>query len=399
VEALTLVVPAIASIALGGALLVPIRDGRHGRKATLGGRAPMLPDFRGVLERHDGAALPAEDGESRAEPQAATLRVVAALSEPPQMAQDEAHRSNVPMLNEEIAPDGQNANDDEGSNGRPFSSFLHAGVTRVRAFVREAFASAPEPADMHASITERSFADELSRLLPLTETDRDVESPLADDEHVHFAPATSGEPWERSATTAMPGASAEESPQAPECKTPPSLGIAVPSRVDRAVPLTRLPLRFVASEIAWPYSVEPHLVFADDAERYAFLRSCASDAGHEHDALLARAFREETPIGRGLILKALRGAHPSPEAIGTFVEALGTGSDEERDTAVDALGEAGARSEVARALSDRIEAIAAKAALAYVGTTARDDYRIALSAFVDEARIDAILGMLAGIVE
>ena len=58
-----------------------------------------------ALTLHRAKVLPA---------QAATLRVVAALSEPPQMAQDEAHRSNVPMLNEEIAPDGQNANDDEG---------------------------------------------------------------------------------------------------------------------------------------------------------------------------------------------------------------------------------------------------------------------------------------------
>jgi hypothetical protein len=100
-----------------------------------------------------------------------------------------------------------------------------------------------------------------------------------------------------------------------------------------------------------------------------------------------------------LALAALRRSNASKEAIETFTEALGTGSDEERALAVDALSEAGAREQIARGLTDRIDAIAAKAALAYVGTTARDDYRLALSPLIDESRIETILALLAGVVE
>jgi hypothetical protein len=158
-------------------------------------------------------------------------------------------------------------------------------------------------------------------------------------------------------------------------------------------------LRRQTSGITWPASASPPLAFATDAERYAFLRAAATDCDRADDALLARAFREETAEGRALALVALRRADASREAIDAFTDALCTGSDDERALAVDALSEAGAREQVARGITDRIDAIAAQAALAYVGTSARDDYRAALSPLIDESRIETILALLAGVVE
>jgi hypothetical protein len=384
VEAITLVVPAIASIALGGALLVPIRDGRHGRKATVGGRAPLLADFRGLREHHVESLDAADES-------------------PSLQTADEAVRDGMPLHagpGESEADATVRAIDDAPQRLPSFVERFGAALGRLGAFTRDAFVAPKSPEDVE-TLSVRSFADELSTLLPIERHERDEARPpsINDGEvtaHAHVQTRDQPPVIEVASVRADPVAAREP---ASENVPQTSISSSGASRPERAVPLTRVPLRFVAKEISWPKSATPELAFASERERYAYLHSCGRDSSPERDALLARAFREETPMGRGIILAALRTAHLSPEATGILTEALDTGSDEERDAAIDALSEAGAREEVARGLTDRIEAIAAKAALAYVGTTARDDYRVALAPFVDDARIEAILGMLAGVVE
>lgn len=56
-EAAQLVLPTIATLALGTALLMPLRDDRRGKRATLGGVLPLRPDFRAI---DPGKELPPE---------------------------------------------------------------------------------------------------------------------------------------------------------------------------------------------------------------------------------------------------------------------------------------------------------------------------------------------------
>jgi hypothetical protein len=331
-EALALFVPAVATIALGGALLVPIRDGRAGRKATLDGRSPLRADFRNLritndaLMSHEAGAILGDPSPERARPDFDAIDMIRTV----------------------------------------------AKRVRIRA------TAAPVEEDI---VTERSFAEELSSLLPppIMKLDSSVEEP-----EPLIAEPTNLEVREEAVVNITD--------QRHNLSTAPVSGA-------RVLPLTRLPLRRQSKDVTWPESVSPPRSFESCAERYAFLRLAAVEPEQVGDELLALAFREETTEGRALALAALRSRSFSREAIETFTEALVTGSDDERALAVDALSEAGAREHVARGVTDRIDAIAAKAALAYVGTTARDDYRLALSPLIDESRIEAILALLAGVVE
>ncbi len=344
-EALALLVPAVATAALGGALLVPIRDGRAGRKATLDGRSPLLADFRNV--RGTGETHTPEEPLA---PAVSDMAVESAASTP------------------------------ADATPEPAPSTFDA-ISIMRTVAKRLRARAPEPPLEGDVVTERSFADELSLLLP--------RRPVDVGPNIEEVPALDPEP----AIADLPYETAVEIVEKTHDVSPLTLSKA------RVVPLTRLPLRRQSTDITWPGSASPPRSFANVSDRYAFLRAAAADSEHADDALLARAFREETSEGRSLALAALRRPNASKEAIETFAEALGTGSDDERALAVDALSEAGAREEIARGVTDRIDAIAAAAALAYVGTTARDDYRVALSPLIDESRIEAILALLAGVVE
>ena len=115
-------------------------------------------------------------------------------------------------------------------------------------------------------------------------------------------------------------------------------------------------------------------------------------------AALIQAYREEDARGRVLALRALmRGRYT--QAHGVFVDALRSGADEERALAVDALIGVGDRAGVRAAFSDRVDAIAARAALAYLGTVPAEDYRAALEPYMDKPRIEVMLELLAGIIE
>lgn len=52
------VLPTLATVALGTALLVPLRDDRRGKRATLGGIEPLRADFRVAGSLQDHAAVP-----------------------------------------------------------------------------------------------------------------------------------------------------------------------------------------------------------------------------------------------------------------------------------------------------------------------------------------------------
>jgi hypothetical protein len=130
------------------------------------------------------------------------------------------------------------------------------------------------------------------------------------------------------------------------------------------------------------------------SERHAWLKA-ANEATCNEAALLA-AYREEDADGRLLALQSLvrcrfAGARES------LVDALRLGSDEERAFAIDGLVALGERASLGIALADRVDAIAARAALGFVASDRRSDYIPALAPFLDERRIEAILGLLAGV--
>jgi len=214
----------------------------------------------------------------------------------------------------------------------------------------------------------RSFAEELASLLPVAE--RRADSPQA------VAPAPQVEA-EAAAIVVAP---------------------APRPAFERVVPLTRTPLRPHSASITWPRLTNAAPDLESPAERHAFLRDAPRAVDASLAAALQTAYREEEGEGRLLALRALRRGNVAA-ARDTFVDALAVGTDDERSVAVDALLALGEREAVTSAFSDRIDAIAAQAALGYVATNLRKDYFAALDPFVDRTRIEAILSLLAGVVE
>ena len=217
------------------------------------------------------------------------------------------------------------------------------------------------------------------------------ESPNAA-EHDNFAPASDPGCEAVTDTLSIGSTSADD-----DASAQPLIVQSVRASIDRAVPITRLPLRPQSREITWfsPLAQPPKLSLRD---RHALLERLAEDRSRAGLELLTQAFHEEDARGRVLALLALA-AHHAIEARGTFVAALHSGTDDERIVAVDALAGSNARDALPAAFSDRVDAIAARAALAYVGTNVREDYVRALESHVDLARIEAILALLAGFVE
>jgi hypothetical protein len=164
-------------------------------------------------------------------------------------------------------------------------------------------------------------------------------------------------------------------------------------RAERSVPLTRLPLRTAARGVDWPSRIGSEPVAHGIASRRRLLAELAA-AGAPETVFIA-AYREEDAAGRVLALRGLQQCR-SDDARSICEEALRDGTDDERALALEALAAAGARDSLAAALADPVDAIAARAALAFVGTRERADYRLALGPYVDPARIDVLLTLLAG---
>ncbi|MBD5655822.1 MAG: hypothetical protein IAI50_11680 [Candidatus Eremiobacteraeota bacterium] len=164
---------------------------------------------------------------------------------------------------------------------------------------------------------------------------------------------------------------------------------------ERAVPITRLPLRSQTNEITWSALADPSRLDVTRSDRHALLAALPTGTAGTSAELLMLAYNEEDAAGRLLAMRALMRVDAG-RGRQVFIEALRAGTDEERAFAIDALVASGAREALIPAFSDRVEAVAAKAALAFVGTNVRDDYQHALRPYIDEARIEALLALLAG---
>ncbi|MGH7728523.1 MAG: HEAT repeat domain-containing protein [Vulcanimicrobiaceae bacterium] len=351
-EPAAFVLPVVATAALGTALLVPLRDDRDGRRATLAaGTAPLRAVFGATSA---AGAPPATPQSSRPRPSA-----IAALENRVRACAAATRGLCVGV-----------------------SASFRTLLLDVR--VPE---KALEPA-LDPSAAERSFADELGALL----------APLGDDESPEYEAAL--EAASASEPDAVPAQSERCCGEAvePELPTPAIVLDLAPAASGRVVPLTRLPLRPRAASISWPRLVDADAPSLAGAERRALLERLAQDGESAPLDALAAAYREEDRGGRMLALRALArtaGAASAP----IFADALRVGNDEERAFAVDALGALGERESLVAALTDRVEAIAARAALAYVGTWARADYLRELGPHLEPNRIEAVLALLAGIVE
>jgi hypothetical protein len=167
---------------------------------------------------------------------------------------------------------------------------------------------------------------------------------------------------------------------------------------DLPPPLTRLRLRPDAGAIAWPMHLPmPHLG-ATEAERRIILTDLEKTAEAVHERALTSAYREEDASGRMLALRALsRISTEGARAI--LADALTFGSDDERALAVDLLSTSEHRESLVSALHDRVDAIAARAALAYVRSNRRSEYEKLRSSGLDERRLETILALLGGILE
>jgi hypothetical protein len=141
----------------------------------------------------------------------------------------------------------------------------------------------------------------------------------------------------------------------------------------------------------------PHLG-TTETERRIILTDLEKTADAVHERALESAYREEDASGRMLVLRALSRIS-SDGAHAILTDALNLGSDDERALAVDLLSTAENRESLVSALHDRVDAIAARAALAYVRSNCRSDYEKLLSNRLDERRLETILALLGGILE
>jgi len=392
------ILPTMATLALGTALLVPLRDDRRGKRATVDGARPLRPDFRVIagengLPPHaelaqiaDAPELPEEAPREHATVNAASGRDGTLNDGVPQ------HAADAPLsVNAADAPSAIPVRDDAA----PETAFtlqrlwgrIRSRLPVARQRHREATALAPafanellpagvsfEASDPGIVTTERSFADELDRLLSPAVT-------------THASPGPAGDAQrEPSATLDVPETTATVVARLCESNA-------------RVVPLTRLPLRPQIGNVTWPEQLQPVRSGYTTAQRRELLTSFVRDPGSTTLDVLESAYAQEDRDGRLLALRALARGERHPRTRAIFIEALRRGTDEERALALDALVMHGERDDLVVALGDRVDAIAARAALAYVGCYERAAYRIALTPHVEPSRIEAILILLAGIVE
>jgi len=360
-QGVQLILPAVATGALGTALLMPLRDERRGRRATLtAGARPLSVAFRAATFPEQP---PLDASTPQVTPTAAELLSSADQAEP---------RAASSKLSSVLA------------------SFLST-LRRALAPPRPADASGVETleanVDDESVVAERSFADELALLLHVGGID-DSSQPV-----MHTYPDSvsllGGDAYTRHTDTTNSGDDADDE----HAIVIPPVG---PAR-ERGVPLTRLPLRPLTASITWPELLDPAERPHDRTARHTLLESCARRIKVVSDAALCAAYRQEDALGRLLALQAIRSSS-APVAHTIFSEALSCGTDDERVCAIDALAALGDRETLSKALSDRVDAVAARAALAIVGQGTREDYYAALVPFVDEARVNTILGLLAGII-
>lgn len=438
-QALQLVLPTIAIVALGTALLVPLRDDRRGKRATIGSAgSPLQLSFAAVAARVDerlrtdcdddvtsrgaaeaSASLGCED-EGRlaglASSQTLNEAATTAATEPvaPDASRTTLRKFAAVLLRparadraSEIgvaAPHGESVATDESTSGGAQSAAPIRGVAGIFATVmRGAFRSDPDPSHEAPQLLagaqpcapssaddilcERSFASKLAELVGPARQ----ETPSWPEPHLFTpSPAEDGKSEMRSIETDA-GVPRDE-------QMGPLVLQAAHGAVDRVLPLTRLPLRAQIDTISWPSRVATPREMKTRDDRHALLEALERSGDASAETALLEAYRQEDALGRLLALRALM--HGKFARAGSvFREALRSGTDDERGLAVDALAGLGDRDGVTAALCDRIDAVAAKAALAHVGIATREAYRTALAPHIEAARIEVILDLLAGIIE
>lgn len=199
---------------------------------------------------------------------------------------------------------------------------------------------------------------------------------------------------ERPACAAQTGA-IESEPTADGGDRPPIHSARI-RRSDRIVPITRRRLRQHVP-ITWPTVLGDEAVTLTGPERLELLRvwSQRRDDARSGEAL-ARAYLEEDLEGRLIALQALVAGRQS-EGPSIFRDALRYGTEPERLLAIDGLERCGRHEELLAALHDRVEPIAAKAALAFARTRSRREFVERLERYVSPARIEAMLALLVGL--
>ncbi len=450
-----MVLPTIATLALGTALLVPLRDDRHGKRATVGGIVPLHPDFHAIASRDTSddeshSKRPRSRHSTEDEPDVCNGDevgdVVCATASPRPSKRNEGGfpPARAASTTESIDVSGDVLGDSNGvtepfqeppkaANSthlckRWFDGFLRAlWVDKKRKVLGDPNATSHledmpnEPAlidgfEAAAAVTiERSFADELEQLLTGHGTDGPNDashSPVA----IMLAAS-------QPVPTAQPDVCGANTTASQQALVPPSKPISAPALASlcdeqvesqaipenviaqirhakaRVVPLTRLPLRPQSQAITWPAELDPAHNECSVAERHAILVAIARESGRPNASILEAALNQEDSAGRLLALRALAELKPTPRTRAAFIEALRVGTDDERTIALDALATHGQRNDLLPGLRDRVDAIAAQAALTYVGSHRRADYEETLLPHIDAARIESILALLAGVVE
>ncbi len=176
-------------------------------------------------------------------------------------------------------------------------------------------------------------------------------------------------------------------------------GAAVSDFSERVVPVTRRRLRPRAAAPTWPALLPYPVDAGSEEERASAVRRLVEAEPDEPTGhILAAIAREEDGELRMLAFRSLI-ANRYAAGREIFCEALRSGSDGERSLAIDGLARLGALDELTEAFSDRVEPLAAKAVLLFAASRDRRTVIEALDDRVDPARRDAILKLLAGVLD
>ena len=386
-----MLLPCIAAGTLAVAVLVPLRDDRRGRKATVSGDLPLVALFPIDTAARDAAR---NDATPLVVPSAVAIRFteepvrhetlpIGASSTTTSNAgtEEPGTLAATPDLREAEA---EQEPSEERSRGHGFGSRISAFVASALRFGlgdRETPSVQFKTSDDDGVHEERSFAEELALV---DRVDRDAGATTS----VHDEPNVRTE--ERVDVV-------DEEERLPEAAWNAPVAPAARSARTWSVPLTRVPLRPERPAVTWPLALPIPHVGASRAVRHEILtRSIAADVTSHVDALCA-AYDQEDAAGRLLALRAIERC-PGEAARSTLVDALQHGSDDERVVAIDALASRNDRAPLIEALSDRVDAVAARAALAYVQSDVRADYDRLLGSILERSRIDALLIFLAGVV-
>ncbi len=405
-----LALPTLATVALGTALLMPLRDDRRGKRATLAGAAPLRTEFSvidgdraiahdapevdhvpdgpastdderdeaarnaalDVLARPSPPALPSPDrldGRAYVTSLATTIARVLGIGSPARITASRACEATAEVV-DVASQEHPTRDEDSAPAATTFASVLQRAVLRTQASATGE-ATHREPASRIATIVAQSETETETVDVPASIVA--LQAPLVDRT-----------------------ASDDPAPLVVRAHRP---------TVERVVPLTRLPLRPQTATVSWPTLLAPSVtvdagaLVRDRSTRHAALVELSRSADDDATHALRVAYREEDCEGRSLALRALGRTTIDDSTREIVLDALRAGSDDERSLAVDIVARTGDRDALRCALTDRLDAIAARAALAYVDSLDRDDYVAKLAPHVEPARLDAILGLLAGVVE